>query len=271
MRELYDIPVRDRVCRAFAFAASQTWGELHDYDELEEESITDYRILQLKRMCPEEVTVIKFNKRQEGKNGADWEWWFGAQKQWFGMRVQAKRLEVATLEYASLDRTIGKSTVRQVDRLIADARERCLYPMYCFYNYWPDGTSVDWRCGTFSQNNELWGASIADAVRMKEKVDANSKNLADIAPVSMPLMCLACCRGHADSSNPTLPIRARSIAGALTGTPDIIPDLVPHPPWYVAQLRQNSRSLDLPAGLLDLDGILIVEENPDVYEGERRL
>lgn len=69
MEELYDLPEQDRVCRAFAFAAYQTWGELRDFSELEEGSITDYRILQLKRMCPEEVTVIKFNKPKEAKSG----------------------------------------------------------------------------------------------------------------------------------------------------------------------------------------------------------
>ncbi len=94
MANLYDLGESNRICRAFAFAAAQTWSELRDFSEIEEPSITDYRLLDLKRMCPDEVQVIKFGKSRESKNGADWEWWFGSGDEWFGMRVQAKKLNL---------------------------------------------------------------------------------------------------------------------------------------------------------------------------------
>ena len=268
MQELYDLPDNQRVCRAFAFAAYQTWGELRDFDELGEESITDYRILQLKRMCPEEVTVIKFNKSKESKAGADWEWWFGCKNEWFGMRVQAKRLDLAKLEYSHLDHIIGKTQSRQVDKLIEDANVHDLYPMYCFYNHWNRASSISWPCGTFAQRTELWGASVADAQDIQYCVNNGQKKLSEITKISMPLMCLACCRGHADDpSNPTLPHRARGIAVRLRGNPNDVPRLVPQLPVYATR-QANIHPEDLPSNLANLDGILIVEERPVVY-GER--
>ena len=268
MRELYDFPHRDSICRAFAFAAVQTWTDLRDYGELEEESITDYRILQLKRMCPHEVRIIKFSKPREARTGADWEWWFGAGKEWFGMRVQAKRLDIPKLQYSRLDHTIGKTGKLQVERLIADATERTLYPMYCFYNFWSEvNANPPWRCGTFAPQTELWGATVADAVVIREKVAQKARKLDDIGPTMMPLMCLACCRGHARTNRPTLPHRARGIAFVLTGDTDLVPELVPQPPWYVAHAL-NQQTSNLPTGVLNLDGILVVEENPNGYEGE---
>jgi hypothetical protein len=264
MEDTYALPGADPVCRAFVFAASQTWSELRDFDELGEDSITDYRLLQLKRMCPNEVKVIKFNRIKESTNGADWEWWFGSRSEWFGMRVQAKRLDIDSLEYKHLDHTIGKTGVLQVDRLIADASSRDLYPMYCFYNYWQTGKyNSKWPCGTFAQKHELWGASIADAHAIQKKVNSRSKKLQDIEPISFPLMCLACCRGHAGTHRPTLPWRARGIARVLSGNPDLA--LVPKLPPYIIQ-NADTQTLDVPQAPLDLDGILVVEENPNVYE-----
>jgi hypothetical protein len=266
MQELYELPDRDRVCRAFAFAALQTWSELRDFNDLGEDSITDYRLLQLKRMCPDEINVIKFNKqKQEPRTGADWEWWFGSGNEWFSMRVQAKRINIDKLEYEHLDYTIGKSSDLQVDRLISDAKSRDLYPMYCFYNYWPSRYSSRWPCGTFAQKTELWGASISDAVKIQDKVKSKAKRLQDIEPISFPLMCLACCKGHADTRRrPTLPHRARGIARILSDNPNLVPALKPNLPAYITQ-GTNAQVLDAPAAVLDLDGILIVEENPNIY------
>ncbi|MEW6734621.1 MAG: DUF6615 family protein [Acidobacteriota bacterium] len=261
---LYTLPNRDRICRAFAFAALQTWTELRDFDELGEDSITDYRILQLKRMCPDEVRVIKFSRSKESQTGADWEWWFGSGHEWFGMRVQAKRLDIDSLEYKHLDHLIGKTGVLQINRLISDANSRNLYSMYCFYNYWPAGKyNADWPCGTFAETPDLWGASISDTHKIQIKVNSNLKKLKDIEPISMPLICLACCRGHADSKRPTLPHRARGIALKLNGNTNLVPPIVPHLPSYITQ-SVDPPVLDVQSPL-DLDGILIIEENPNVY------
>lgn len=186
------------------------------------------------------------------------------------MRVQAKRLDVAVLEYSHLDHIIGKTAVRQVDRLVDDATTRNLYPMYCFYNYWNTASGVRWPCGTFAQKTELWGVAVADAKFVRQRIDRGQKKLSEISQVSMPLMCLACCRGHADDrANPTLPHRARGIAAVLRRDPDDVPPLVPHPPWYATH-QASKQSLDLPTGVADLDGVLVVEERPGLYEEDER-
>lgn len=268
MQQLYTLTENDRVCKAFAFAAYQTWADLGDLNDIGEESITDYRILQLKRMCPQEITVIKFSKKKEAAAGADWEWWFGCNGEWFGMRVQAKRLDIPRLEYIHLDHTIGKTSVLQVDKLIESAKTNDLYALYCFYNYWNTPTQFPWPCGTFMPKDELWGAAIADAQKVKAKIDNKQKSLADVLPISMPLSCLACCHGNADDlSNSTLPHRARGIALALNrvGATANVPRLVPSLPWY-ATPNANINLPDPPVSLADLDGILIVEERSPNYD-----
>lgn len=62
--------------------------------ELHEETITQDLLLDIAIAMPA-MTVKAFTKRQEGRNGADWqwEWWFEG-RQWFGLRVQAKRLKL---------------------------------------------------------------------------------------------------------------------------------------------------------------------------------
>src|ERR1041384_2843347 len=108
-------------------------------DFLQEESITDYLLLDLVRAHPQEVVVKQFNKVKEGgKIGADWLWWFVGGGVGYGMRVQAKRMSRKGLGYDGLDRNAGKTGIKQIDLLIQDAAAQNppLYPMYCFYNHW---------------------------------------------------------------------------------------------------------------------------------------
>lgn len=267
MRNLYELTERERVCRAFAFASVETWNDLRDDEHLGEPSITDYRLLLLRRMCPEEVKVIKFGTKRESQIGADWEWWFGCGNEWFGMRVQAKKLDREHLEYAHLDHHVLSSGQLQVDLLLKDAQERNLYAMYCFYNYWPDEKhEPNWRCKTFARRPELWGSSVADAHVIQNHVHQDSKTLQDIGKSCMPLMCLACCTGHA-GPDASLPHRARSIASVLSPNhAQAVPPIIQHLPPYVIQVA-NGLTPDNQASVLNLDGILIVQENPD-YEGD---
>lgn len=64
----------DEICAAFQKMAMSTWHDLKDWMEISEESITDYKLLSLKREIPHAVWVEKFNKREEADFGADWEW-----------------------------------------------------------------------------------------------------------------------------------------------------------------------------------------------------
>ena len=264
MQEIYQVPTNERVCRAFAYVALQTWSDLQDYSELGEESITDYRLLLLKRMCPKEVQFLKFSKVTEGESGADWEWWFGSGNEWFGMRVQAKRLDSKKLEYSHLDHKVGKQKKLQVDKLIEKAKKRKVYPMYCFYNYSSDNTVfANWNCKSFASRQELWGVSIADAEKIRRKVKAHEKKIAQISPISMPLMCLACCKGHLkEGENQTLPHRARGIALNLAdNNEELVPNITNSLPFDIP--HNSEHTFDVPE---DLGGILIIEEQPDLYE-----
>ncbi len=257
----YDIHERDRVCRAFTFAALQTWEDLRHEPGLGEDSITDYRLLLLKRHCPDEIEVIRFNRRQEAKTGCDWEWWFGSDGQWFGMRVQAKKLDARALEYKHLDHRIGSSSVLQVDQLVEEAVARELFPMYTFYNYWkPDEGPERWPCQTFERRNELWGISVAAAQVVQQLVASGNKSLAGVAMHALPISCLACCRGHARTIRPTLAQRAYGVAKHLR-RPDSVPSLVNQLPAYV-ELSAMGHAAEIPGGPLNRDGILIVRERP---------
>lgn len=260
----YDIEETDRVCRAFTLSACQTWDDLRDDPTLGEESITDYQLLRLHRQCPNEVKVIKFSRRTEAQTGADWEWWFGAPGQWFGMRVQAKKLDVQAHEYKHLD-YVKRDGIRQVDQLISDASRGNLFPMYVFYNYWDDkSVSVPWRCRTFAPQSRLWGNSVASGDATKRIVDAGIRGAMPVVECSLPITCLTCCRGLAGNHSPTLPERSRGVALHLAESPRIVPSLLDELPPHV-QVAQGGQAQEL-AGAFDIAGILIVQEQARAYE-----
>src|SRR5688572_2777131 len=56
---------KDTVCHAFIRLATTTWNDLKDWNEIGEESITDYRLRDLKRDVPASVRILKFSKWYE--------------------------------------------------------------------------------------------------------------------------------------------------------------------------------------------------------------
>jgi hypothetical protein len=108
-------PRRDSgIRRTLGFLARRAWerqedGHVHGLSPAEE-SLTDYLLLDLKLRHPDRIHVRKFTKWQEGRTtGADWEWWFGDRRGWFGMRVQAKKLNSGRRLYSGLDHVAGSS------------------------------------------------------------------------------------------------------------------------------------------------------------------
>jgi hypothetical protein len=101
-----------------------------------EESLTDHNLFELDRnFAP--IEIYKFNKGEEGRNGADFEWWVGGQNiGWIGLRFQAKKLNDGT--YDQLGHRVGGGTY-QHQLLIAGAMRDRVWPLYCFYNGWPGG------------------------------------------------------------------------------------------------------------------------------------
>lgn len=174
--------------------AGQIW---HDQDDafhhgltLQEETLTETLLLKMaKDFSPLGLEVLMFNKGQEGKNGADWEWFFDGPECSVGFRVQAKVLkrgEGSPGKYAQLGKPAG-----QTQKLIDDAKKYGLNPIYIFYNHqWVRdhhlfGPSVqpDWF------GRSCWGCSVATAEFIKGNTDPKGKpdkNLATVIKGSRP-------------------------------------------------------------------------------------
>lgn len=148
--------------------AGRIW---HDQDDafhhgltLQEETLTETLLLKMaKDFSPLGLEVLMFNKGQEGKNGADWEWFFDGPECSVGFRIQAKVLmrgEGSPGKYAQLGKPAG-----QTQKLIDEAKKSGLNPIYIFYNHrWVQdhhlfGPSVqpDWF------GRSCWGCSVATA------------------------------------------------------------------------------------------------------------
>ncbi|AZC00460.1 hypothetical protein DKE52_008150 [Acinetobacter pittii] len=69
-----------------------------------EESITDSLMVELKLRHPYDVFTTTFTRHEEGKNGADWEWWFvdSTGRKGIGFRVQAKIINFESNSFKQL-------------------------------------------------------------------------------------------------------------------------------------------------------------------------
>jgi len=165
--------------------AGWTWLEQgHAYDQglaLQEETITEMLLLRMAKDHAKHGVEIKlFNKAEEGKNGADWEWIIKTLGCEVGFRVQAKRLyhSEKKMDYGGLD---PKSN--QTDHLIKHANG-CI-PVYVFYNH-KHGTHSSLFDGSYEpgfRGPSYWGCSIASAASVKAK---KSNKLTDLKPIMKP-------------------------------------------------------------------------------------
>src|SRR5262245_32859033 len=73
-----------------------------------EETVTDLFLFELKKALGGAVTVVKMKRHEEARTGADWVWWFGDTSGWFGMRVQAKKMDPQSQTYLYLDHRTRK-------------------------------------------------------------------------------------------------------------------------------------------------------------------
>ncbi len=163
-----------------------------------EESVTETILLDLRLTYPGKIWIVPFNKREEGKNGADWEWCFASEDEsrFLPMLVQAKVLDDNEHSYNHIGRTIGNTGVRQIDRLLETARNRKVPATYAFYNHLSDESRLPMSCGSLIQGNsqsEPWGISIANAEGVAAILPDQS--FGQISGISKPLHCLFCTSG----------------------------------------------------------------------------
>jgi hypothetical protein len=172
-------------------------GRLHGV-ELREETITQDLLLDISIALPG-LSVQTYTTRQEARNGADWqwEWWFEG-RQWFGLRVQAKRLQ--RLRSGQLGYNLGYasggkgSTRRQIDLLIEGAHDAGIPAAYVLYNG-PDldMTTFTWGCHRLPPKAAFFGVSLLPANVALDLLNARGDNLVSVGSASRPWSCLASC------------------------------------------------------------------------------
>ena len=211
-----------------------------------EETATELFLLDLAELFPGNVKVVPFNRREEGRIGADWAWVFiGPDGQsWQGMLVQAKRLDDKECEYPELyyvpPAKGPQPSVPQLDRLIDSGRRYGLPPVYVFYNHLSTpGRVPNERCGSLrmiSQSMpESWGIAVASALDVRN--NKPDKRYDRHREHSLPLHCLLCSEGRGRQSSMG---SADAAAAALTrlfdrtgGDDKVEPELTPpfRPRW----------------------------------------
>ncbi|QMU72584.1 DUF6615 family protein [Streptacidiphilus sp. P02-A3a] len=160
---------------------------------LQEETLTEDLLLDIAmEMAPFDLKVEMFSKPREGREGADWEWWFGG-RQWFGVRVQAKRLRRigGRLGY-DLDYRIGRggSGPLQVEVFRDRAREAGLAAAYVFYNGPVDLNQFWWDCDRLPREPENFGVSVLPVAVARALVQDGTVDFGTVANASHPWPCL---------------------------------------------------------------------------------
>lgn len=190
----------DRVAKVLLDRSAWVYGRLvagqrHGV-HLQEETITEDLLLDIAMELPE-ITLKQFTRKEESRNGADWqwEWWFRGER-WFGVRLQAKRLRVERngRQTYGLTYRIGGDGELQARVLREQAREDQIAAAYVFYNGPElDLNSFPWGCGQLEPRGEHFGVSVLPAVVAVQLVQENAFDVRSVARASRPWPCLIRC------------------------------------------------------------------------------
>ncbi len=259
-------PISAAICESMQGLARQVWHDLERGHRLGmafgEETLTDIVCLELAERHPAHIRIRKFTRREEGANGADWEWWLADQHGWFGLRVQAKVLNPSTLRYGHLRYRLRHQRGRpyQVTRLIQKAAKAGCLPVYVMYNWWDlavQGSGPVWRCGSVPATWTSFGCSFASAHTLDKLIRRGQDDLGSVGQVSLPWWCLLCCPAF----RVDLAGRARSAAINLFGLKEHdVPKVVDQPPDYIDRLLRGSSPDDEEASSApELAGVMVID------------
>ena len=175
-----------------------TWSLLRDAASLGasigEETLTDLLSIKVKR---EGYRVMQFSKARESRTGVDFtlEVWLGNDRmRWVRLAIQAKKLDVGSHRYHSLD--YKNKTGRQLNMLEQYA-QRGAIPLYLLYNYKEDADKY-WHCSR-PVDIEQMGCTIAPLSVIQESIALKKKGFGDVHKhiSTFPMRCLAewpnCC------------------------------------------------------------------------------
>ena len=143
----------------FERLASETWGRLRLSIALDcsqgETTITDHNLLEMKRIGPSNLHVVKAAPLDERLFGFDWEWWIKYRSGWMRFAVQAKKLNLRTCRYDQLRHTVGSRF--QMDLIEDFSRANGAIPLYCFYNYVGNERTAEsaWNCSLEFEKEQL--------------------------------------------------------------------------------------------------------------------
>ncbi len=205
--------MREKICNAFRSVEYTVWNLLRESRyygyyrttkgiyrglNISEETITDIMLLNLSRRSPYDMIILKLTKSVESQEGADFDLWIMSKCGIIGLKIQAKRLyrEKNQYIYRYLDHSHGGH--RQIDMLIANAKNYGMAPLYMFYNHWDYGFPYQryishlHRSGCTVYNPRNLGVTVASAFKIKGFIDNGKKTLTEILKVSYPVYCLVC-------------------------------------------------------------------------------
>ncbi|EJE4164403.1 hypothetical protein M3916_004616 [Vibrio parahaemolyticus] len=164
-----------------------------------EETLTDNILLYLASQNLSDIKIIQTPKYKEAVMGTDWEWWIGnAQDGYLRYAVQAKKLDLKTGRYSSLNHKIGSGSTAsyQHDVLEAYAKANKAIPLYAFYNHLEKKDyPKDWNCPLPIEHSKL-GCTVTPLANVKKAISTRGcrtfQKIHDL-PETVPLRCLAQC------------------------------------------------------------------------------
>ena len=218
-----------------------------------EETISDILLWNIQKAHPQNVTTFPINKMEEGKIGADWEWWLTDKNRWFGLLIQAKRLDPKSHKYRNIRHQARTGKNMQIDSLIQTARRKCIDPLYFFYNYaLPPKIFRVWNCFQVLGLQSQLGCMMAHASVVKQQLGRGGAGFSKFSKISLPVRCLVCCPLFSDTRQSLLGRasavieRLKLFAGDIEISETANGNLRPEPPPYVQQLMKtplNKRGL----------------------------
>ena len=203
------------LCRRFQKESCRTWSLLERGRncgaQLLEETISNLLVLSFRSKEVPGFAIHSYSKTDEGKIGADYEWWFRSRhRRVVGLRMQAKVVHFSTDSYRHLHQKYRKprsGIEYQADHLIANAltSSPARLPLYCLYTHW-NHSHFGKRHGTF-------GCLLLSPYRVKALRATNANSLKEVLPYTLPWHCLTCYRdpGEKDIADQVTAIAKRVI------------------------------------------------------------
>jgi hypothetical protein len=197
--------MNQRLCQTFQEIAHQTFDMLGRARSVEhqplEETLTDINILELKTRHGREIFSENFNKKKEGANGADWEWWLTneSMNSWLGLRVQAKIINFKSNSFKHIHYYSKKSAEYQLNKLKRASFNEGLIPLYCLFTHQFAGGINSARDTQKSLGCALVSVEHIESLLSNHKAD----DYQSVMEQAIPWEDLVCSRNHRESDLPT--------------------------------------------------------------------